>query len=141
MSSSRAPVDEGPAPAVSITRRDRPIRLLQIAPFPVLPLSAGGKIRIVKLARALCAAGVEVTIVAPFHPSKRRALAEREPPCAVDTGAERSVDDELHAARLVEEALEDDAALCRHLSDRRDLRLDVRESLSRTVLGQTGAGR
>jgi len=57
----------------------RPLRLLQVAPFPVLPLSAGGKIRIVQLARALCATGVEVTIVAPFHVTQRRALAEREP--------------------------------------------------------------
>lgn len=52
---------------------------MQIAPFPVLPLTAGGKIRIVQLARALCALGVEVTIVAPFHVTQRRALKEREP--------------------------------------------------------------
>lgn len=57
----------------------RPLRLVQVAPFPVLPLSAGGKIRIVQLARALCALGVQVTIVAPFHVTQRRALAEREP--------------------------------------------------------------
>ncbi len=57
----------------------RPLRLVQVAPFPVLPLSAGGKIRIVQLARALCALGVEVTIIAPFHVTQRRFLAEREP--------------------------------------------------------------
>lgn len=57
----------------------QPLRLLQIAPFPVLPARAGGKIRIVQLARALCALGVDVTIVAPYHVTQRRALAEREP--------------------------------------------------------------
>jgi glycosyltransferase involved in cell wall biosynthesis len=45
----------------------------------VLPASAGGKIRIVQLARALCKLGVEVTIVAPYHITQRRALQEREP--------------------------------------------------------------
>jgi glycosyltransferase involved in cell wall biosynthesis len=57
----------------------RPLRLVQIAPYPVLPLSAGGKIRIVQLARALCALGVDVTIVAPYHLTQRRSLARREP--------------------------------------------------------------
>jgi len=57
----------------------RPLRLVQIAPYPILPASAGGKIRIVQLARALCKLGVEVTIVAPYHVTQRRALAEREP--------------------------------------------------------------
>ena len=56
-----------------------PLRLVKIAAFPVLPTSAGGKIRIVQLARALCKLGVEVTIVAPYHVTQRRALAEREP--------------------------------------------------------------
>lgn len=59
-------------------RVNRPIRLAIIAAFPVLPTSAGGKIRIVQLARALCKLGVEVTIVAPYHVTQRRALAERE---------------------------------------------------------------
>lgn len=57
----------------------RPLRMVQIAPYPVLPPSAGGKIRIVELARALCRLGVEVTIVAPYHVTQRRALARREP--------------------------------------------------------------
>ncbi|MDJ0849063.1 MAG: glycosyltransferase [Myxococcota bacterium] len=57
----------------------RPLRLLQVAPFPVLPARAGGKIRIVKLARALAALGVDVTIVAPYHPTQRRAIGEAEP--------------------------------------------------------------
>ena len=57
----------------------RPLRVVHIAPYPVLPPSAGGKIRIVQLARALCALGMDVTIVAPFHVTQRRALAAREP--------------------------------------------------------------
>lgn len=57
----------------------RPLRLVQVAAFPVLPARVGGKIRIVQLARALCALGVEVTIVAPFHVTQRRALAKSEP--------------------------------------------------------------
>ena len=39
------------------------------------------------------------------------ALAEGEAPGAVDAAAEGGVDDELHAAALVEEALEDDVLL------------------------------
>ena len=57
----------------------RPLRLVQIVPYPILPMSAGGKVRIVQLARALCKLGVEVTIVAPYHVTQRRALAQREP--------------------------------------------------------------
>src|SRR4030095_1178975 len=37
------------------------------------------------------------------------ALAQRQPPRAVDAAAERGVDDELHAAGLVEESLRHDA--------------------------------
>ena len=40
------------------------------------------------------------------------ALAQRQAPGAVDAPAERRVDDELHAARLVEEALGDHASSC-----------------------------
>ncbi len=57
----------------------RALRIVQVSGFPVLPPWAGGKIRIVQLARAMCALGVDVTIVAPFHVTQRRALAEREP--------------------------------------------------------------
>jgi glycosyltransferase involved in cell wall biosynthesis len=57
----------------------RPLRLVQIAPYPILPMSAGGKIRIVQLARALCRLGVELTIVAPFHVTQKKALVEQEP--------------------------------------------------------------
>ena len=42
------------------------------------------------------------------------ALAQREAPGAVDARAEGRVHDELHAARLVEEALEDDVRVGRH---------------------------
>lgn len=62
-----------------MTRMERPLRLLQLAPFPVLPASTGGKIRIIQLARALCSLGVEVTIVAPYHPTQRTSLAVPEP--------------------------------------------------------------
>lgn len=55
------------------------MRILCIAPFPVLPVTAGGKVRIVQLARALHRMGAEVTILAPFHPLQTRELAEREP--------------------------------------------------------------
>ena len=58
---------------------NRPLRLAQIAPYPVLPPLSGGKIRIVQLARALAGLGVEVTVVAPYHVTQRRALAAREP--------------------------------------------------------------
>ncbi|MAF65523.1 MAG: hypothetical protein CMJ84_07680 [Planctomycetes bacterium] len=57
----------------------RPLRVLQLAPYPVLPPSAGGKIRIIQLARSLARAGVELTLVTPFHFTQRRALAAREP--------------------------------------------------------------
>lgn len=57
----------------------RTLRLVQVSAFPILPATAGGKIRIVQLARALSRLGVEVTVVAPFHVTQRRALAEREP--------------------------------------------------------------
>lgn len=56
-----------------------PLRLIQVAPYPLLPISSGGKARIVQLARALCAHGIEVTIVAPYHVTQRRDLARREP--------------------------------------------------------------
>lgn len=71
-------------PAVSVTERSRPnasrpLRVLQIAPFPILPTWAGGKLRIVELARAVSKLGVEVTVVTPYHLTQRRTLIEREP--------------------------------------------------------------
>ncbi|MDP6538133.1 MAG: glycosyltransferase family 4 protein [Planctomycetota bacterium] len=56
-----------------------PLRVLELAPYPVLPPVAGGKIRIVQLARALARRGVDLTVVAPFHFTQRRALAAAEP--------------------------------------------------------------
>ena len=53
------------------------------------------------------------------------ALAQREAPGAVDPRAERRVHDELHAAALVEEALEDDALLRRDRAERLPARRDV----------------
>ena len=47
------------------------------------------------------------------------ALAQGEAPGAVDAAAEGRMDDELHAARFVEEALEDDALLRRQRAERR----------------------
>ena len=47
------------------------------------------------------------------------ALAQREAPGAVDAAAEGRVEDELHAARLVEEALGDDRVLRGHRAERR----------------------
>lgn len=58
---------------------NRPLRVLQIVPYPVLPAVAGGKIRIVQLGRALSRLGVEITMVAPYHFTQRRSLAAREP--------------------------------------------------------------
>src|SRR6185436_11639230 len=46
------------------------------------------------------------------------ALAQRERPRLVDAAAERRVQHELHAARLVEEALEDERLLRRHDTQR-----------------------
>src|SRR4030095_16353735 len=40
-----------------------------------------------------------------------KALAKRQSPRAVDAAAERRMDDELHAAALVEESLENDGGL------------------------------
>ncbi len=57
------------------------------------------------------------------------ALAQREPPRAVDAAAERRVDDELHAARLVEEALEHDRLLRRQRAERGARRGEVLDDL------------
>src|SRR5690242_5884830 len=58
-------------------------------------------------------------------------LAQREPPRAVDACAERRMDDELHAARLVEETLGNDARARRHRAERRTSILDVCDGLLR----------
>ena len=48
------------------------------------------------------------------------ALAQGQAPGAVDAAAERGVDDKLHAARLVEEALEHDGVLRGQSAQRRE---------------------
>lgn len=56
-----------------------PSKILMIAPYPVLPGTAGGKIRTLRLAREFAAAGIDVTLLTPYHPRQTRALVEREP--------------------------------------------------------------
>lgn len=55
------------------------LRLAWICPYPVLPATAGGKVRIVKLARELARQGIDVTIVTPYHPRQLRVLIDAEP--------------------------------------------------------------
>jgi glycosyltransferase involved in cell wall biosynthesis len=74
-----APAIPDAKPGGGVGRRGRPLRLVHIAPYPILPAVAGGKIRIAQLARAMCRLGAEVTVVAPYHVTQRRALAAREP--------------------------------------------------------------
>jgi hypothetical protein len=53
--------------------------LLKVVPYPVFPDSAGGKIRVVQLSRALARAGVDVTILTPWHPRQKPFLYQHEP--------------------------------------------------------------
>lgn len=62
-----------------MSRDTRPLRLLKVCPYPVLPATAGGKVRIVKLARELAKLGVDVTLVTPYHPRQTRQLVDQEP--------------------------------------------------------------
>ncbi len=48
------------------------------------------------------------------------ALAQRQAPGSIDPAAEGGVDDELHAARFIEEPLEYDRVLCRQTAERRE---------------------
>ena len=57
------------------------------------------------------------------------ALAQRQSPGFVDAAAEGRVDDELHPAAFVEEALGDDAVLRRHLGQHRAAGDDVLDEL------------
>ena len=50
------------------------------------------------------------------------ALAQREPPGPVDAAAIGRVDHELHAARLIEEALEDERIVRRQAAESGDAR-------------------
>ncbi len=51
--------------------RDNAPRVLMIAPYPVLPPSTGGKIRIVELARHLSRTGFDVWVLTPYKPGQR----------------------------------------------------------------------
>ena len=64
------------------------------------------------------------------------ALAEREPERAVRARAERRVDDELHPAGLVEEALGDEGVLRRERAERGAPRREVLDELARAGLGE-----
>ena len=59
------------------------------------------------------------------------ALAQRQPPGAVDPAAERRMDHELHAAGFVEEALEHDPLLGRQAAERRVRRRQIFGELAR----------
>lgn len=54
------------------------IRLLLINPYPIFPVSAGGKKRTLELARHLSHLGVDVSILTPFHYSQKRKLFKNE---------------------------------------------------------------
>ena len=43
------------------------MRVAQIVPYPLFPTWSGGKIRVLELARAMAAHGVELTLVTPYH--------------------------------------------------------------------------
>ncbi len=66
------------------------------------------------------------------------ALAQRERPRFVDAAAERRVQDELHAAGFVEEALEDERLLRRDRAQRLTPRSEVRNRLLRSARIQSG---
>ena len=57
------------------------------------------------------------------------AFAQRQPPGAVDAAAKRGVDDELHAARFVEEALQHDRLLGRQTPECRGGRGEIFDQL------------
>ena len=57
------------------------------------------------------------------------ALAQGQAPGAIEAAAERRMDDELHAARLVEEALEDDRLLRRQRAKRGEARGEIFDEL------------
>src|SRR5580765_6075345 len=58
-------------------------------------------------------------------------LTEREAPCLVDAASERRVQDELHAARFVEESLQDDRVLRRQHAKRGEAVREVCDGLVR----------
>jgi len=68
------------------------------------------------------------------------ALAQCEPPRAIHAAAEGGVHDELHPARLVEEALEDDQVLRGHAAERRLRRVQIVDQLLRGRLDDAADG-
>ena len=69
------------------------------------------------------------------------AFAQREPPGAVDAAAEGGVNDELHAAGFVEEALEDESLLGRERAERGAPRGEIVDELLRGGGGHARGGR
>src|SRR5207245_3319827 len=65
-------------------------------------------------------------------------LAQGEAPRLVDAAAERRVQHELHAARFIEEALEDDRVLGRQHAERRAAFGEIVDRLFRAGKRQTG---
>jgi hypothetical protein len=55
-----------------IRQRNSRIRILLIAPYPVVPATTGGKIRIVELARHLSRQEFDVSVLAPYKPGQRQ---------------------------------------------------------------------
>ncbi len=49
-----------------------------ISPYPVYPMTAGGKIRNVRLAKAFSELGLDVTLLTPFHFTQKRSYYEHE---------------------------------------------------------------
>jgi hypothetical protein len=61
------------------TGTTRALRTLLISPYAIFPAWAGGKIRIVALAREFAKLGHEVTVLTPWHPRQRARLYGDEP--------------------------------------------------------------
>jgi glycosyltransferase involved in cell wall biosynthesis len=59
-------------------KRNRGLRILIVAPYPIFPMWSGGKVRILKLARALAESGHETTVLTPFHPAQKSILYRHE---------------------------------------------------------------
>ena len=68
------------------------------------------------------------------------ALAQRQAPGAVEAAAERRMDDQLHAARGVEEALDDDPLLRRQRAEDGERARQVVDDLARALVVEAGRG-
>ena len=85
--------------------------------------------------RVLCRGSLQLEIELPA-----KALAEREAPRFVDPAAERRMEDELHAAGLVEKALEHERLLRGDGSEHATAFGEVGQELRSSLRGQTGLG-